>query len=226
MLALTACGGDTTNTQAVAPTGTAPVPATIPQQTASAPGSAPPAATTATPPSTTIAQPEPRTTPQRRPARTRAHRPTQTQATATQPTPAPSPSPATAPQEPEPQPAAMPIEELAVLTLVERRGPTHYFQRGTLTGTFDGTIVLEARVVARGVVVYFTATVDGGTITGKGVAIPTIGGSATARLDGTAKVTGGTGRFASIRGRRLVVSGTTRLDASRARVRLTGTVTL
>ena len=218
-LALVACGSDTSEPRSVVPSDNAPAPATT-QQTAPPGSSSSPATTAATSPSTTTAQPEPRTTPQRRPAQPRARTQTQT----AQPDPAPAPRSATTPQ-PEPEPVGTPVDELAVLTLVERRSPIHYFQQGTVTGTFDGTMALEARVVARGVVVYFTATVEGGTITGKGLAIPTVGDSPTAELHGTAKITGGTGRFASIRGRRLTVGGKVRLDASRGRVRLTGTVT-
>ena len=43
-------------------------------------------------------------------------------------------------------------------------------------------------------------------------------------LRGTAIVTGGTGRFAGIHGRRLKVTGRAKPDASHARVRLAGTV--
>jgi hypothetical protein len=215
-IAFGACGSDTSEPRSVVPSDNAPAAATT-QQTVPAAGSPPPAATTATTPPTTATQPAPRTTP-RRPAHTR----TQT----TQPDPAPTPTTATTPHEPEPEPepAGTPVDEFAVLTLVERRSAAHYFQQGTVTGTFDGTMALEARVRNRGVVVYFTATVEGGTISGKGVAIPTIGDSPIMQLRGTAKITGGTGRFASIRGRRLTVAGTARLDATRARVRLTGTV--
>jgi hypothetical protein len=215
-LALAACGGGTTGPDRAASPDTppattgAPAPAAAPAQAGS------PAVTT---PPTSAPSGEPRTTARPRPAAATRPR-TQTQAgTTTQSQPAPAPT--SAPEEP----AGTPIDELAVLTLVERRGRTHYFQAGTVTGTYDGTMQAEARVVAAGVRVHFTATVEGGTIVGTALAIPVIAGSPTAKLDGTATITGGTGKFASIRGRGLRVSGKARLDASRSRMRLTGTVT-
>lgn len=221
-LALAACGGDTTTPQAAAPTGT-PAPASTP---AVDPAGAPPPATTtpaATTPPATTAQPSSTTTQSRRTGR--RHRRTRTATTTTpQAQPDPAPTPAPEPQPPA-KPAGTPIEEVADLVLVNRAGPTHYFQQGTVVGTYNGTMELEAKVVPKGVRVHFTATVEGGTIEGKGLAIPIIDGSnPTARINGTARILGGTGRFASAHGRRLAVTGTVRLDASRAHVRLAGTV--
>jgi len=93
-----------------------------------------------------------------------------------------------------------------------------------VTGTYDGTIALEARIASQGVLVRFTATLPGGTISGRGVAVAVIDGSPTPGLRGTVDVTGGTGRFAGIRGRGLKVAGRAKPDASWARVRLSGTV--
>lgn len=123
-----------------------------------------------------------------------------------------------------PKPAATSIDELAQLTLTNRASPAHYFQQGPVTGTFDGTISLEARITSRGVIVDFTATLPGGTITGHGIAIAVIDGSPTPGLRGTVDVTGGTGRFAGIHGRGLKVSGRAKPDASWARVRMSGAV--
>jgi hypothetical protein len=127
--------------------------------------------------------------------------------------------------EPAPQPLGSPLDETAELTLVERISPAHYIQQGTVTGTYDGTMEVEARITSKGVLVSFTATLPGGTISGRGVAIAILDSVTWPALRGTAAVTGGTGRFANIRGRRLRVTGRAKPDASRARVRLAGTVT-
>ena len=141
-------------------------------------------------------------------------------AAATTPDP---PAPA-APQR-DPEPAGSPIDERADLTLVNRVSPAHYFQQGTVTGTYDGTMEVEARITSRGVLVRFTATLAGGEIAGRGVAVAILDSTTWPSLRGTAIVTGGTGRFAGIRGRRLKVTGRAKPDASRAHVRLAGTVT-
>jgi hypothetical protein len=126
---------------------------------------------------------------------------------------------------PAPAPAATPLDEQAQLALTDRVSPAHYFQQGTVTGTFDGTMSLEVRITSKGVLVHFTATVEGGTIVGRGLAVAVIDGSSMPPLRGTATILSGTGRFADIHGRRLKVSGRGRPDGSRARVRLTGAVT-
>jgi len=150
-------------------------------------------------------------------------------AAADEPSPAPT---ATTPRteqpaadEPDPEPAGSLLDETAELTLVNRVSPAHYFQTGTVTGTYDGTMEVEARITSKGVLVRFTATLPGGTITGRGVAIAILDSATWPGMRGTAAVTGGTGRFADIKGRRLRVTGRARPDASKARVRLAGTVT-
>jgi len=110
--------------------------------------------------------------------------------------------------------------------LTRRASPSHYFQQGTVTGTYDGTIELEARITSRGVLVSFTATLPGGTISGRGVAVAILDSTTWPRLRGRALVTGGTGRFAGIEGRRLSVTGRAKPDASKAHVRLAGMVRL
>lgn len=214
-VALSACGGGTTG----------PPVAAAPQTQATTPG-ADPAVTQTQPTSTSPPAKSPSaTTPQapaRRPARRHRSAGTRTQ---TQPAPQTEPAPTPRKAAPAPEPAGVPLDEFADLRLTDKPSPTHYFQAGTVTGTFDGTMQLEARVVPKGVAVQFTATVAGGTITGKGLAIPVIGDSPMADLNGTAEITGGTGRFASIQGRGLTVTGKAKLDGSHARVRLTGTVT-
>lgn len=91
-----------------------------------------------------------------------------------------------------------------------------------MTGTFDGTIELEAKITSQGVLVRFTATLPGGTISGHGVAVAVIDGSPTPGLRGTVDVTGGTGRFAGVHGHGLKVDGRAKPDASWARVRMAG----
>jgi hypothetical protein len=129
------------------------------------------------------------------------------------------------PAQPAPAPGATPLDEQAKLALTDRVSPAHYFQQGTVTGTFDGTMSLEVRITSKGVLVHFTATVEGGTIVGRGLAVAVIDGSSMPPLRGTATILSGTGRFADIHGRRLEVSGRGKPDGSRARVRLTGAVT-
>jgi|SRR5215218_2046799 len=125
---------------------------------------------------------------------------------------------------PDPKPTGSLLDETADLTLVNRVSPAHYFQTGTVTGTYDGTMAVEARITSKGVIVRFTATLPGGTISGRGVAVAILDSATWPSLRGTAAVTGGTGRFAGIHGRRLRVTGRARPDASKARVRLAGTV--
>lgn len=110
--------------------------------------------------------------------------------------------------------------------LTRRLSPSHYFQQGTVSGTYDGTMEVEARITSKGVLVRFTATLPGGTISGRGVAVAILDSVTWPSLRGTAIVTGGTGRFAGIHGRRLQVTGRAKPDASRAHVRLAGTVSL
>jgi hypothetical protein len=136
------------------------------------------------------------------------------------PTPTTEQHAATAPE----PPAGSPLDETAELTLVNRVSPAHYFQQGTVTGTYDGTMEVEARITSKGVIVRFTATLPGGTIVGRGIAVAILDSVTWPALRGTAAVTGGTGRFAGIRGRGLKVNGRARPDASKARVRLAGTV--
>ncbi|HEU4701188.1 MAG TPA: hypothetical protein VFS37_01810 [Conexibacter sp.] len=116
------------------------------------------------------------------------------------------------------------LDERARLVLTRRVSPSHYFQQGTVTGTYDGTMEVEARITSKGVLVSFTATLPGGTISGRGVAVAILDSTTWPGLRGSARVTGGTGRFAGIEGRRLRVTGRAKPDASRARVRLAGTV--
>jgi len=127
---------------------------------------------------------------------------------------------------PDPQPSATLLDERAKLILTRRVSPSHYFQQGTVTGTYDGTIELEARITSRGVLVRFTATLPGGTISGRGVAVAILDSTTWPALRGSALVTGGSGRFAGIRGRGLKVTGRSKPDASRTHVRLVGTVRL
>lgn len=134
--------------------------------------------------------------------------------------PATTPAPAATP--PAPEPTGTPIDERAELTLTDRESPAHYFQQGTVTGTYEGTMAAEVRITSKGVFVDFTATVEGGTIVGRALAVAVIDGRPMPLLRGTAAIYGGTGRFADVRGRRLKVSGRSKPDGSQARVRLVG----
>lgn len=200
--------------------------------------SAPAQTTTAAAPTTTAA---PRTTAiaQSRPRRPKAHHrraarpahttPTAPAAASTGPAasaPAPQQQPTSTASRPA-EPVAHAVDEVAHLVLVSSPAPGSYVQQGTVTGTFEGTMTLKAHVTDAGIAVEFTADVAGGTVSGHGLAIPTIvGGSSTATLSGTASITGGTGKFAHVRGSRLKVSGTTVLPSgARATVHMTGTVT-
>lgn len=135
-----------------------------------------------------------------------------------------APADAAPASQPGAQPQTSALDERADLTLVRRVSPSHYFQQGTVTGTYDGTIELEARITSKGVLVRFTATLPGGTISGRGIAVAILDSATWPSLRGTARVTGGTGRFAGLHGRRLKVTGRAKPDASRAHVRLAGTV--
>lgn len=132
--------------------------------------------------------------------------------------------PARSEPKPKPKPAGTAIDETAHVTLVSSPHPGQYTQHGTVTGTFGGVMALEAKITDRGVAVRFTATLDGGTVAGTGLAIPQIGDSPLATLHGTAAITGGTGRFAGAHAHGLQVSGKAAMDGSRATVRMVGTV--
>jgi hypothetical protein len=228
---LAACGGGTTGAPATPTASSGTASATVAQQS------------TATPPAAADGAQRRATTTHPSASRTTAQAPTATGAAASpahgQPAArpqaggAPQPAASSAPTAPSPRrgtakaaprPAGSPLDELAVLTLTRRASPTHYFQQGTVTGTYDGTIVLEASVTSKGVLVRFTATLSGGTLVGRGVVVAVIHGLATPGLRGTAAIVGGTGRFAGLHGPALTVTGRAKADASHARVRLAGTV--
>ncbi|MGN6187567.1 MAG: hypothetical protein ACTHOE_01605, partial [Conexibacter sp.] len=133
---------------------------------------------------------------------------------------------ASAGEPPSPRPAATPLDERATLVLTRRVSPSHYFQLGTVTGTYAGTMAVEARITAKGVLVRFTATLPGGTISGRGVAVAILDSATWPGLRGRAVITGGTGRFAGIHGRELRVTGRSKPDASHTHVRLRGAVEL
>jgi hypothetical protein len=206
--ALASCGGGSTADPIAATTATTPAPAAAaPATTGTAAAPAPPRTTSTTaprtvaersrPPAAGAAEPAPAATTPGAPRRTSA---------------------------PAPEPQGSLLDERAVLTLVERVSPAHYFQQGTVTGTYDGTMEIEARITSKGVIVTFTATLQGRTISGRGVAVAILDSTTWPSLRGTAAVTGGTGRFAGIHGRGLKVNGRAKPDASHAHVRLTGTV--
>jgi hypothetical protein len=131
---------------------------------------------------------------------------------------------ARAPAAPRAAPAGTRIDELADLTLTNRAGPAHYFQQGTVTGTYAGTMAVEARITSQGVLVRFTATLPGGTIAGHALAVAILDSATWPGLRGSGVITGGTGRFAGIHARGLTVTGRAKPDASQAHVRLAGVV--
>jgi hypothetical protein len=217
--ALSACGGSGST-----PSGrTATVAAARAGTTAPTTPAAPAATTTRTTAKPRHARPHPRRV---APARTSPAHTTPAPAVRRKSHPGVQPHPP-APATRKPGPVAHPVDETAHLVLVSSPGPGRYEQQGTVTGTFDGTMTLDARITGAGIVVDFTANVTGGVVTGHGLAIPTItGGSPIATLKGTATVTGGTGTFAHVRGSSLKVTGTAVLPSgAKATVHLTGTVT-
>lgn len=207
-LALTACGGDASGPETAADT--APAAATAPTTPA-----APAPTTTAT------QQARSQTSTQAVPPATTAAPP---QTTPPEPVPDTQPAPQPEPAEPAREPVGVAIKELAVLSLVNRASPREYTQAGTVTGTYDGTMTLDATITNRGVVVEFVATLEGGTIAGRGITRPVISTSPLAGIEGTVGIVGGSGRFAGVRGRRLMINGRAKLDGSYARVRLAGTI--
>lgn len=222
-LALSACGGGTTadpvavTTDAATATPpaaqtTPPVtqpPATTPSVAATAPPGAR-TATTATPPD-----------PVKRPRPSGGTSTDSSAASANEPAPQEGTTTATTPAS---QPAESQLDERATLVLARRVSPSHYFQQGAVTGTYGGTMEVEARITSKGVLASFIATLPGGTISGHGVAVAVLDSTTWPSLRGRAIVTGGSGRFAGISGRRLNVTGRAKPDASRAHVRLVGTV--
>jgi hypothetical protein len=218
-LVLASCGGGST---------AGPIPPTTDAATVPAPPPAVSPSTTAAAPRTTEVTPDSPST------RTRSGR---SRAPGGAPPPADTTADSSAavadeppPEVPEettaPQPAVSTLDERANLILTRRVSPSHYFQQGTVLGTYDGTMEVEARITSKGVLVKFTATLPGGTISGRGIAVAILDSATWPSLRGTARVTRGTGRFAGIQGRRLRVTGRAKPDASRAHVRLAGAVTL
>jgi hypothetical protein len=225
-LVLASCGGGSTAGpvagSSVATTTAAPPPAQ--PQPSAAPATT--ATTPAAPVRTAATAPAPRPQPAARPrARSRSSRSAAPSPARHDGSLADAPAAAGEATTPAPaQPVATPLDERAKLVLTRRITPAHYFQQGTVTGTYDGTMDVEARITTKGVLVRFTATLPGGTISGRGLAVAILDSTSWPGLRGSAIVTGGTGRFANIRGRRLSVTGRAKPDASRAHVRLAGTV--
>ena len=210
-LAVGGCGGGEVAGQQQAPT----VAAT---QTAPATSTASPA----TPPTSTQthARPDPGSSATQPPA-TSTSTSTQPPAT-TQPPVTTTTTPSTTAT--QPADSAMEIVEDAQLTLVSKKSSTEYTQQGTVSGTYDGEMVLTAKIRNAGIMVRFTVTTDEGTVSGRGLAIVRITGAELEPIAGTVTITGGTGRFAGAHGKGLKVKGRVALDASRGSVHLTGTV--
>jgi hypothetical protein len=117
------------------------------------------------------------------------------------------------------------IDETAHLKRSRKISLTHYIQTGAVTGTFAGTITLDAQLGAKGVVAKFTAQLPGGTVTGTALAQLNIAGRKLDPVSGTAQIVGGTGRFAHARATGLKVTGGAALDGSQSVLRLRGTGT-
>jgi hypothetical protein len=117
------------------------------------------------------------------------------------------------------------IDETAHLKLARKLSLTHYIQTGAATGTFAGTITLDAQLGAKGVVAKFTAQLPGGSVSGTALAQLNIAGQKLDPVAGTAQITGGTGRFAHAHATGLKVSGGAALDGSQSVLRLRGTGT-
>jgi hypothetical protein len=220
-LVLAACGGGSTAgpiAQSSVATTTSAAPAST--QAGDAPSATAP---TPTAPRTTTA-PSPRPA-----ARPDAARPRSPGAALADAPPASAGEPSSTTEDelaPVQAPPTSPLDERANLVLTRRVTNTHYFQQGTVTGTYEGTMETEARITSKGVLVSFTATLPGGTISGRAVAVAILDSTTWPGLRGRAIITGGTGRFAGIHGRRLRVTGRSKPDASRTRVRLVGTTSL
>jgi hypothetical protein len=243
-LPLAACGGGTTGPPATGAAASAPTtatqPAPAPVATTTTPAAAPPPAARTT--ATTHAAPSRGALRARGPGGAAAPADAGGSASASdlpassaaetgaQPDPRSAPAAttprreATPPQSAPPAPTGTPIDERAELTLTDRDSPAHYSQRGTVVGTYEGTMATEVRITSRGVIVDFTATVEGGTIVGRAVTVAVLDSTTMPGLRGTAAIFRGTGRLAGIHGRRLKVTGRSRPDGSQARVRLVGTV--
>jgi hypothetical protein len=212
-LALAACGGGSSGP--VAQQADATTATTAPTTTSTPPA----ASTTAT---RTVPPAAPRTTTTPAPSTTPATTPTKPVAAAPKRAQRPSKPPPAKATPTGPPPHA--IQETARLTLVTRTSPIQYSQHGTVSGTLDGEMALDAKVTPKGVAVTFTVQASDGTVSGQGLAIPQITGGPVARLTGTVSVTTGTGAYAHIQGRGLRVTGSAALDGSKATVRLSGTV--
>jgi hypothetical protein len=117
------------------------------------------------------------------------------------------------------------IDETATLTLARKISLTHYIQKGRATGTFPGTITLDAQLGSKGVVAKFTAQLPGGSVSGTALATLQIVGRKLDPISGTAQITGGTGRFAHAHATGLKVSGGAALDGSKSVLRLRGSGT-
>lgn len=150
---------------------------------------------------------------------------TQPSVTSTPPASTQATAPATTPSTTPSGTRTLAIDETARLTLARKLSLTHYIQTGAATGTFAGTITLDAQLGSKGIVAKFTAQLPGGSVTGAALAQLNIAGQKLDPVAGTAQITGGTGRFAHAHATGLKVSGGAALDGSQSVLRLQGTGT-
>ena len=114
------------------------------------------------------------------------------------------------------------LSETANLQLVSKKGVA-FIQEGTVTGTYAGTMRLDAKLGGKGVEGTFTVQLKGGTLSGSAAAGLALAG-ARANFKGTASITSGTGEFKNVQPAQLAFSGSVKSDASSSTVNLSGTL--
>lgn len=114
------------------------------------------------------------------------------------------------------------VTETANLRLVSKKGVA-FVQEGTVTGTLNGTMRLDARLGGKGVEGTFVVTLPDGTLTGSASAALALKG-AFADFKGTATISRGTGAYKKLQPAQVAFSGSVKADASSSTVKLNGAI--
>jgi hypothetical protein len=114
------------------------------------------------------------------------------------------------------------VTETANLRLVSKKGVA-FVHEGSVSGTLNGTMRLDARLGGKGVEGTFVVTLPDGTLTGSASAALALKG-AFADFKGTATISRGTGAYKKLQPTQVAFNGSVKSDASSSTVKLSGTI--